>query len=393
MRVLVLEDHGFQRTIAVRGFVSLGCGQVLQAACASEALALLRHVGSADLVVCDLRERGSDGMDGLEFIHRVGLAGLARAVLISDELPADLRRSVRLVIERLGMGFLGDLAKPLLAEPLARILATGAMGSLLGSAVPRQQPARADLLHALRDGAVLTRYLPSFDLRSNKVESVHVLAAWRCARFGMVEPDAFMAMVEHVGLHDELLLMLLRQALAFMRAAGEPNLPMILRLSAGQLVSPQLFPCLLEMLQDLPTRPHSLCFELSGRGLYRLPVQGLENLLRLNMLGCELGLAEFGSDQAGSALLCELPITRLRLSARLAQGVPEHARCRSVIEHCQNLARALQVTMAVSGVSNARQCLALQRMGCEVAQGDYFSAPQEGAVLLRRLRQEPQAPA
>ncbi|MDH0305069.1 MULTISPECIES: EAL domain-containing protein [unclassified Pseudomonas] len=393
MRVLVLEDHGFQRTMAVRGFVTLGCGQVLEAACASEALALLQHVGAVDLVVCDLRERGSDGMDGLEFIHRAGLAGLARAVLISDELPADLRRSVRQVIERLGMGFIGDLAKPLLAEPLERILAQGTTDSLLSGHAPQPQPARADVLGALRDEAFLTRYLPSFDLRSNKVESVHVVAAWQHPRFGRVGPETFMSMVEHVGLHDELLLMLLRQALVFVRTSGEPNLRLILRLTADQLASNRLFARLLELLHDFPSRPHSLCFELSGRGLYRLPVQGLENLLRLNMLGCELGLAEFGSDQAGSSLLCELPITRLRLSARLAQGLPEQARCRSVIQHCQNLARALQVTMAVSGVGTARQCLALQRLGCEIAQGDYFTGPVEGSALLRRLRQEQQAPA
>lgn len=55
LRVIVLEDHSFQRTIAVSMLQQLGCTDVFQAADGVEALAVLNRVGPVDIALCDLR--------------------------------------------------------------------------------------------------------------------------------------------------------------------------------------------------------------------------------------------------------------------------------------------------------------------------------------------------
>ncbi|PTT90421.1 hypothetical protein DBR29_13550, partial [Pseudomonas sp. HMWF005] len=119
LRVLVLEDHAFQRSVAVNMLRALGCREVLEASDGAEALALLESVGTVDVALCDLQ---MDGMDGLEFLQRVGASGQVKSVIISSSLSADLRRAVHQMVALLGMDLLGDVGKPLHAQVLADLL-------------------------------------------------------------------------------------------------------------------------------------------------------------------------------------------------------------------------------------------------------------------------------
>lgn len=133
LRVLVLEDHLFQRSVAVSLLKQLGCAEVLEAGNGVEALTLLQAVGSVDVVLCDLQ---MEGMDGLEFIQRAGTAGQLGAVLISSCMPSDVRRAVRQMGSLLGLNMLGDVAKPLHADILRQFLEAYLSGRRSAQSIP-----------------------------------------------------------------------------------------------------------------------------------------------------------------------------------------------------------------------------------------------------------------
>ena len=57
LRILVLEDHAFQRSVAVSILQSLGCRQIYEASDGAQALALLEHIGCVDIALCDGNRR------------------------------------------------------------------------------------------------------------------------------------------------------------------------------------------------------------------------------------------------------------------------------------------------------------------------------------------------
>lgn len=122
LRVLVIEAHAFHRAIAVKTFGFLGCREVFQVLDVGEGLARLQLSGRVDLVVCPLLGDPGDGMDALEFLHQVGKARLAAAVLLTRSLGPSLRRGVQQLVERLGMCYMGDLEHPLPVETLRQWL-------------------------------------------------------------------------------------------------------------------------------------------------------------------------------------------------------------------------------------------------------------------------------
>lgn len=72
MNILVLEDEPFQRLIAVTALRKLGVGRIHEAAEGAEALRLLETSGDFDVVLCDLRMAG---MDGLSFLRQASHVG------------------------------------------------------------------------------------------------------------------------------------------------------------------------------------------------------------------------------------------------------------------------------------------------------------------------------
>lgn len=119
IRVLVLEDHPFQRAVAVSMLRQLGCREVFEAVDGLHALAVLDQVGAVDIALCDLC---MEGMDGLEFLQQVGSSGLVGSVIISSSLSADVRRTVQQIVSLLGLEMLGDVGKPLQAHTLENLL-------------------------------------------------------------------------------------------------------------------------------------------------------------------------------------------------------------------------------------------------------------------------------
>ena len=387
LRVLVLEPHGFRRAIAVRTFEHLGCATVLQATLASEALALLRDVGGVDLVACGLRDDDPD-MDGLEFIHRIGRQRLTKGVLVSGRLGSSLRRGLQSLIEQLGMRFFGDVEPPLPLDPVRQWLSAPLLPAPALPSAECLWPDEGQIRRALREQQFTACYFPIFELPRGRIEAIELVMRWHHPLLGALASDLFMPLVERCGLFDELWMAILEQGLALYQVLKDEGhtVPLSIRISTTQL-SDRQFCVRIRTLMHRYGCPHEhVCLDLAGEGLYRLTVTEQENLLRLHLMGCGLGLAGFGSGKGSSQLLCQLPFTQIRLDGQFIEGLPHEARCRAVVHHCLRLAVELQQRLTAVGVSTAEQHVALLTLGCESAQGHYLAPPLDREELLRRVR-------
>jgi DNA-binding SARP family transcriptional activator len=111
--VLVVEDHDFQRRIALMLLRGLGVGTLSEAADGIAALDLLERSAAPDVIVCDI---DMPGMDGVEFIRHVAQRRLASAVAIASALDPRLLDTIRAVSEGYGVQVLGAISKPLTAS-------------------------------------------------------------------------------------------------------------------------------------------------------------------------------------------------------------------------------------------------------------------------------------
>ena len=118
---MVVEDHGFQRRIALRLLAELGVERTLEGADGLHALDVLRQQSSApDVVLVDL---DMPGMDGIECIGQIAHERLARSVAVVSALDPALLHTVQSMARAYGLRVLGSVEKPLTREKLEILLA------------------------------------------------------------------------------------------------------------------------------------------------------------------------------------------------------------------------------------------------------------------------------
>src|SRR6188508_2432382 len=120
LHVMVVEDHGFQRRMALRLLAELAVANVYEAAEGAEALAVLERLRQPpDVILVDL---DMPGLDGIEFIGHVAQKRLARAVALVSALDPALLNTVQMMARAYGLHVLGSIEKPLTAEKLQALL-------------------------------------------------------------------------------------------------------------------------------------------------------------------------------------------------------------------------------------------------------------------------------
>ncbi|UZE26239.1 EAL domain-containing response regulator [Pseudomonas sp. B21-056] len=386
LRVIVLEDHSFQRAFAVNLLQQLGCTEVFQAADGAEALAILNEVGPVDIALCDLR---MEGMDGLAFLQAVGHSGLVGSVIISSSLSADLRRTVRQIISLLNLELLGDIGKPLHYETLERLLKKHHSVPRTGTLPeqPRVLPDESQVRQALADRGLCAFFQPKFILETGEVTGVEVLARWREASGKVLSPAFFMPVLERCGLLNELLFQQLHESLALqqqLKAFGH-ELDFAFNLHATQLTDETLATRIHTLLVEYGVRGSSLTFELTESGLLQAPETSLECLFRLRMMGCQLSIDDFGAGFSSLQRLYQLPFNEIKLDGEFARAMMQEPRCHAVVSSTLALGEKLGMSVVVEGIETDEQRQHLLNMGCTQGQGYWYARPMSGGDLVRWL--------
>ncbi|WP_332761540.1 EAL domain-containing response regulator [Pseudomonas koreensis] len=388
LRVLVLEDQPFQRSVAVKMLRGLGCREVFEASDGAQALALLDSVGSVDVALCDLQ---MEGMDGLEFLQRVGASAQVRSVIISSSLSVDLRRAVQQMVALLGLDLLGDVGKPLHQDVLADLLRKFVARPVVPMPVAAAPTlaSESEVRQALASQQLHAWYQPKFNLRSGEICGVEVLCRWLHPARGILSPALFMPVLERCGLLDELLFAQVEQALAVQRSAREQGfmLNMAFNLQAVQLANAELTGSLKSLLAGQGACGAGLTFELTESGLLEAPATSLESLVRLRMMGCRLSIDDFGAGFSSLQRLCQLPFNEIKLDADFVRNLAHEPRCRAAISSTLALGETLGMSVVIEGIETDAQRRELLALGCTQGQGYWYARPMAGADLLVWLRQ------
>ena len=376
LTVLVLEDEPFQRLVTVTALEKLLPGTVLQAANGDEAIAALAGCDHVDIVLCDLKMAG---MDGLAFLRHATSTGKVRAVVLCSGLDPVLRQATVLMIHCLGLTFLGDLGKPFNIEGFNQLVnryrthCNAAPRSLL----PTEMPTLSDVLQGLDNGAFEAYYQPKVTLQSEVLVGAEVLARWVHPQWGVLAPAHFLPVLDQHNLIDRMFWHLFEQGLALHQQLATQGITINLsfNLHPAQLACSTLTERIPMMLKHAHVPASCVTFEITESGLLSAPASSLENLVRLRILGCGLAMDDFGAGYSSLDRLSELPFSEIKLDRAFVQKMQSQPRSAAIISCSVALAQALNISLVIEGVETCEQQARLIELGCTIAQGYLFARP------------------
>jgi EAL domain-containing protein (putative c-di-GMP-specific phosphodiesterase class I) len=378
---MVVEDHGFQRRMALRMLAELGVFEASEAADGRQALAQLeRRAVPPDVVMVDL---DMPGMDGIEFIGHLAQRSLARSVLVVSALDPALLITVQAMARAYGLYVLGSVEKPLTRDNLGQALARFDDRLDLDETDESSEIGAALLRDALDAGEITPWFQPQAEFDNGKVVGVEALARWRRHDGRIVRPARFVPVLEREGLVDALTDHMLQRACRWKHQWDQQGL----RLNLSVNVSPTTLTDAgaadryQHIVESEGVDPSEVVLELTESSVMADAARGLSVLARLRLKGFGLSIDDFGTGYSSLAQLSHIPFTELKIDQGFVAGAIEQPRKRAVIEASLDLARKLELEVVAEGVETVEEWQMLADLHCGMAQGYLISAPVMGEDL------------
>ena len=135
--------------------------------------------------------------------------------------------------------------------------------------------------------------------------------------------------------------------------------------------------------------PNRLCLEITESNLVTQSDIVMRSLLELREMGVRLVLDDFGAGFSSFGYLATLPIDKLKLDRMFARGLENGAATGAIVSTVVTMCRELGLELLCEGVETSEQRDRLGALGCQQAQGYYFSRPLVRADLLHWLQSQP----
>ena len=160
---------------------------------------------------------------------------------------------------------------------------------------------------------------------------------------------------------------------------------MSVNLSARQCSHPDLVATFGEILTRTQADPASVCLEITETALMEdSDIPGIV-LEQLKAQGTRLILDDFGTGYSSLSYLQRLPVDVLKLDRSFIAHLGEQAQDAQIVAAVVHMAKALELAVVAEGVETPEQLAALQRLGCDLAQGYYFAKPMPADAMTALL--------
>jgi diguanylate cyclase (GGDEF)-like protein/PAS domain S-box-containing protein len=237
-----------------------------------------------------------------------------------------------------------------------------------------------DLRKALARDEFRLYYQPIVALASGEIKAFEALMRWERPEVGLVPPDVFVPLLEHMGLIIQAGEWAIGEACIQTKRWQEQfpkhkELMISVNISPKQLESTNLIAHVQEALTKSGLSAASLKLELTESLLMEKPDVSLRMLEALKKIGVGLSIDDFGTGYSSLAYLNRLPTDYLKIDKSFIREIQENEKGSEIVCAIVALAHTLNKQVIAEGVETSQQLALLMQVHCEYVQGYYFSKP------------------
>lgn len=222
-------------------------------------------------------------------------------------------------------------------------------------------------------------FQPQIDVRTGMLTGAECLCRWQSRELGFMQPNAFIPAFERSGLISELdFYMLERVCRAYpLLLPGDRGgaLPVSINFSRPTVLQDGFVERFLEIVRshDLPSE--AIEVEIT-EGAFMVDEAVVINAMdTLRAEGFRIAMDDFGTGFSSLNLLRRLPIQVLKLDKEFLREGYETDRTQSILSDIVGMAQHLGIRTVCEGVETPEHLELLRRIGCDTAQGFYYSRP------------------
>ena len=237
-----------------------------------------------------------------------------------------------------------------------------------------------DFREALKQKQFAVFYQPKYDIRPEKATlcGAEALVRWIHPELGFISPGVFIPLFEKNGMIRDLDNYVWQEAARQIREWKEKYgkcVPVSVNVSRIDMLDTELPERMAEIAAEQELAPEELHLEITESAYTQDAQQIIGMVERLRGMGFHIEMDDFGSGYSSLNMITKLPIDTLKLDMMFIRNAFSADGNTRMLEITIEIGRFLGVPMIAEGVETEEQMLALKKMGCDIAQGYYFSKP------------------
>jgi predicted signal transduction protein with EAL and GGDEF domain len=236
-----------------------------------------------------------------------------------------------------------------------------------------------DLRAAFRNQQYFLVYQPIFNLASGVTTGVEALLRWRHPERGVVQPDAFIPILEDTGMITDVGRWVLYDAClqgAAWHALGY-RLDISVNVSARQLQTDAFVNDVRAALAASGLDAHSLVIEITETAIMANVAAVVPRLAAIKEMGVRIAIDDFGTGYSSLAYLQQFPVDTIKIDRSFISAMAETPESGALIRTLVQLGKSLGLETLAEGIEDTGQYSQLALAQCDSGQGFLVARPLE----------------
>ena len=234
-----------------------------------------------------------------------------------------------------------------------------------------------ELHYAFDHDEFCLNYQPKIDLKKKCASGSEVLIRWHSSKYGFVDTQSFIDVLETSDLLLPVTKWILNSALRQCTQCSleHGDLSVSVNLSPALLNDRSIIDIIDGALKIWGTPPASLVMEVTENAIMINPELSLEILHEMRALGVGISIDDFGTGFSSLAYLKNMPAAELKIDKAFVLHMLENDKDASIVKSTIDLAHSLGMHVVAEGIEKRAVLEKLTEMGCDYGQGYLMGRP------------------
>ncbi len=235
----------------------------------------------------------------------------------------------------------------------------------------------SDIKQAINNNEFEILSQPKINIKTKKIEGVEVLLRWHHPMYGLIMPEKFIGIAENIGYINDITIWLLQRVIEqqiIWKLRGI-ELQVSINVSANDLNDNATLIRLKDLIETSEINPNNLIFEITETAILTDVDPAMQHLTELSNLGVKLSIDDFGTGHSSFTYLKHLPIYEIKIDKSFVISINERVQDYNIVKSSITIAHGINCIVTAEGVEDIHTLDKLQELGCDVAQGHYYTKP------------------
>jgi diguanylate cyclase (GGDEF)-like protein/PAS domain S-box-containing protein len=255
--------------------------------------------------------------------------------------------------------------------------------------VKKRMELESRLLNSLLNEEISLVYQPKITVQNRQVMGVEALVRWNSPDIGFISPLDFIPLAEETGFIMPLGDWILEKALSDLKEIHDLSgnaIDMAVNLSVRQFWDKELILRIEKIVNASQINPAFISLEITENMAMEDSEVALDIMDKLINLGTTLSIDDFGTGYSSYSYLKRFQAKSLKIDKSFVDELPHEKKTSAIMENLIDLGHTLGMEVVAEGVEDKAQYDFLNKTGCDIIQGYYFSKPLLKNELINYLK-------